>query len=231
MIRLRIPAVSQRTFDAVFGYVYTGLAVNLGLVVANAPLAAALVLVRDPLASWPFLLLLSPTLAPALAAAFAAFGALADGSTSPFAAFWRGWTRTFRSAGIVGLALATLTIVVALDLVWLAGSAYGALLAPILVMVLVVALATGLTVLVAVAEQVNASLAAVVRASLFLAVRGAPLSALSLAALVTAGAAVLAQPVLGALLAVSPLLYLAYTNTRVTLVRTAGLPGQRAPIP
>ncbi|MGR6919851.1 DUF624 domain-containing protein [[Actinomadura] parvosata] len=225
---IRIPTISQRTFDAIFGYIYTGLAVNLSLLLANAPLAAALLLTRDPLASWPFLLLLSPTIAPALTAAFASFRTLADGSAAPFAAFWRGWLRTFRPAGIVGGALAALAIVVALDLVWLAGTAYGALLAPILLTVLAAALATGLTVLVGIAERPDANLATVARASLYPAVRNAPLSLLSLAALITAAAAVLAQPVLGALLAVSPLLYLAYANTKVTLART-GLPAEGRP--
>jgi hypothetical protein len=48
-------------------------------------------------------------------------------ANAPLAAFWRGWLRTFRPAGVIGVTLAALAIVVALDRVWLAGTAYGAL--------------------------------------------------------------------------------------------------------
>ncbi|WP_022882804.1 DUF624 domain-containing protein [Gryllotalpicola ginsengisoli] len=223
MARFQLPAVGQGVFDSVFGYVYTGLAVNLSLVAANFPLAAALVLVRDPLAAWPFLLLLSLTVAPSLAAAFAAFRALADGGTAPFGAFWRGWLRTLRPAFLVGLGVGALALVIGLDLATTAGTPVGALLAPVLLVVLAVVCAAAAITLAVVCERVaegtDASLGAAAKASVYLAVRHAPLSALTLVVLGAAAAAVLAQPVFGALLAVSPLLYLAWANSRYALLR------------
>jgi uncharacterized membrane protein YesL len=216
MPQLKLPSLGQPGFDLVFGYAYTGLAANLCLAAANAPLAIALVVVRDPGEAWPFFLLLSLTLAPSLAGAFAAFEAANGGGTAPFREFWRGWRRSLRPALAVGLAVGALVLVVGLDLATTAGSPVGALITPVLVLVAALAVAAGVLALTALATGPS-GLRALAQASVYLAVRRWPLSLLSLAALVCAAVFALAQPTLGVLLGASPLLFVAFSNARASL--------------
>ena len=218
--RIKLPSLSQPGFDLVFGYVYTGLAVNLSLVVANAPLTLALMLVRDPAEAWPFFLMLSPTLAPSLAAAFAAFEASNDGETSPFGTFWRAWRRCFRPAIVVGIGACLVTLLVGVDLAATAARPVGALLAPVLLCVCAFAVAVTVLALtgLATAEQgARMSIVALLKASVYLVARRWVLSLVTLAALAGICAFVLAQPVLGPLLGVAPLLFIAFSNARATL--------------
>lgn len=212
----KLPTLSQPGFDLVFGYVYTGLAVNLSIAVANLPLTLGLVLVREPAAAWPFFLLLSLTLAPSLVGAFAAFEEFNRGETKPFRAFWRAWRGTWRRASLLGLALGVVVLVVGLDLAMSAGTAFGSLLAPMVALIAALAVAVTTLALVGFATQ-DAAPAALLKASAYLAVRRWPLSLLSLAALGAAIVFVLAQPVLGALLGVAPLLFVVFSNARATL--------------
>jgi len=226
MPQLKLPSMSSHGFELVFGYLYTGLAVNVSMVIANAPLAAAVLLVRDPASAWPFFLLLSPTLAPSLAGAFGAFEAHAFGDgggvPAPFAAFWRAWLRSVRPALAVGVALGALLLLVGLDLSGTAGTAAGALVAPVLLLAAALGVAVALLVLTGLAlrpadDAASLSLGALVKASVYLALRRAPISLLSLAAVAGACVFVLAQPVLGAMLGVAPLLFVAFGNSRATL--------------
>jgi len=213
---VKLPTLSRPGFDLVFGYVYTGLAVNLSVAVANLPLGVGLALARDPAEAWPFFLLLSLTLAPSLVGAFAAFEEFNLGETTPFRAFWRAWRRSWRRASLLGLALGALVLVVGLDLATTAGTALGSLLAPIVALVAALAVASTVLALVGFAV-VDAAPAALLKASAYLAVRRWPLTLLSLAALAAAIVLVLAQPVLGALLGVAPLLFVVFSNARATL--------------
>ncbi|AYG02295.1 hypothetical protein [Gryllotalpicola protaetiae] len=216
MPALKLPTLSQPSFDLVFGYVYTGLAVNLCLAAANAPLAVGLLLVGNPLSAWPFFLLLSLTLAPSAAAAFAAFEAANAGGASPFAAFWRGWRRTAKPAFMVGAALGALVLLVGMDLATTAGTPAGALFAPVLLLAAALGVAVAVLVLTGLATT-DVRLGALAKASVFIALRRAPLSLLSLAAVAGACVFVLAQPVLGALLGAAPLLFIVFSNARASL--------------
>ena len=216
----RFPGLSQPGFDLVFGYVYTGLAVNICMAVANAPLMLALVLVRDPAQAWPFFLLISPTVAPSIAAAFAAFEASNAGGTSPFREFWRGWRRCLRPALVVGLATAALALLVGVDLAATAARPAGALLAPVLLVVLAFAIVSAVLVLTGIATRdaaATVSVRALAKASVYLVARRWALGLLTLGTLVGACAFVLAQPVFGPLLGVAPLLFIAFSNARATL--------------
>ena len=67
------PRPGFETFGSIFGFIYTFLAGNVLLALANAPLVLCLALVADPVAAWPFFLALSVTVPPSLAGLFAAF--------------------------------------------------------------------------------------------------------------------------------------------------------------
>ncbi|MCL2516238.1 MAG: hypothetical protein FWD85_03390 [Microbacteriaceae bacterium] len=225
---VKLPTLSQPGFDLVFGYVYTGLAVNLSMALANLPLAVSLALVRQPGAAWPFFVVLSLTLAPSLVGAFTAFDAMNAGDTRPFRAFWLGWRRGMKRAGLLGLALDGLVLVVGLDLASTAGAPVGAALVPVLVAVVAVAVAVVVLALAGFAAGgvgADAPTAALLKASVYLAIRRWPLTLLSLAALTAAVAFVLAQPVLGTLLGVAPLLFVVFSNARATLAPLAHAAG------
>jgi hypothetical protein len=232
MPQLKLPTLSQPAFDLVFGYVYTGLAVNACMVLANAPLALAVALVRDPGAAWPFLLLLSVTLAPSVAAAFTAFEAANAGGVAPFAAFWRGWRRCLKPALATGLPFGALLLLIGLDLNASAGTAFGALMLPALLLVAALAVSVAVLALAGVATT-DSSPAALAKESVFIALRRAPLSLLTLAALAGACVFVLAQPVLGALLGAAPLLFIAFSNASAALALSAaaGSPAPGTPPP
>ena len=106
------------TFGSIFGFIYTFLAGNVLLAVANAPLVLCLALVADPAAAWPFFLALSVTVAPSLAGIFAAFRALNDdgGAVKPVAAFLRGYKRSFRRAAPLGLGSGGVLLFLGVDL-------------------------------------------------------------------------------------------------------------------
>lgn len=216
MSQAKLPTLSNRSFDLVFGYVYTGLAVNLCLAVANLPLLAGLVLVKNPAVAWPFFVVISATLAPSVVGAFAAFEAANAGETSPFRDFWLGWRRGLRRSALVGATLVALELVIGLDLAVTAGRSIGALLMPPLVAVLLVAVVVA-TVLLAAVSRSDVPVAALARTCLFLAIRRWPLSLLTLACLGGAAAFALAQPFVGTLLGAAPLLFVAFSNCRVTL--------------
>ena len=218
MPQAKLPTLSRQTFDLIFSYAYTGLAVNLCLGAANLPLLAGIALVPDPAAAWPFFVLVSVTIAPSIVGAFAAFDAANAGETTPFRDFWRAWRGGLKRSAVVGCTLVALELAIGFDLMIVAGSPIGALLTPIVIVVLLLALATSTLVLAAISNT-DASLARQVRASVFLVIRCWPLSLLTLAALGGTVALVLAQPLLGMLLGVSPLLFIAFSNCRVALAR------------
>jgi hypothetical protein len=60
----RIPSPGFETFGGIFGFVYTFLAGNVLMALANAPLVLCLALVADPIAAWPFFLALCVTVPP-----------------------------------------------------------------------------------------------------------------------------------------------------------------------
>ncbi|MEV5500849.1 hypothetical protein AB0M50_36180 [Nonomuraea fuscirosea] len=213
--RLLRPA-RQRTYERIFDTVYAGLVTNVLLAVACLPLLAALAIVRDPLASWPFFALLSLPCGPALAGAFGCFDALGSGSTGMARAFWSSYRRAAPRALAVWAAGAAAVGVLAVDAVAVAGTAWGPALVPFfctaaaLVMSLTFALLT-------LAADPGTRLRSLLRPCLFLVARRWYLSAATLVVLALALLVVLAKPALGVLLLAAPLLYAAWATTRYVL--------------
>ncbi|TDD56233.1 hypothetical protein E1286_02640 [Nonomuraea terrae] len=203
----------QETYERVFSTVYVGLMTNVLLAVACAPLLAALAMVRDPLASWPFFAVLSLVCAPALAGAFGCFAALGAGSTDVLRAFWGGYRRAAgRSLLIWAAGVAAVTVLV-LDAAVLWPTAWGPALVPFFCTAagLVVAVAFALLTL---AAETSVRLRALVRPCLYLVARRWYLAVADVVVLGLAVAAVLTRPVLGVLVLCSPLLYAAWATTR-----------------
>ncbi|MGI5270162.1 hypothetical protein ACQEUU_13500 [Nonomuraea sp. CA-218870] len=207
----------QETYEKVFGAVYVGLMTNVLLALSCAPLLAALAVVRDPPASWPFFAALSTVCAPALAGAFRCFALLGEGSTAVFPAFWTGYRRAGTRAAGAWLAGAAAVSVLAVDAAVVAGTPWGPALVPFFATGAALAVAVTVAVLVVVAESPR-RVRDLVRPCLYLVTRRWYLTAPTLAVLALAAAAVLLKPVLGLLLALAPLLYAVWATTRYVVL-------------
>jgi uncharacterized membrane protein YesL len=203
------------TFGSIFGFVYTFLAVNFLLAAANAPLLLGLALVADPVAAWPFFLVLSVTVAPSVAAAFFAFQSLkeADGAAvRPVAAFLRGYRESFRRVAPAGMAAVAAIGLLGVDLAIVQVMPAAAVLVPLIALALTAVVCVSVTVLAGVVLLPHARTLAILKASLYLAVQRWYLSLAALVLLGIVAAAVLVQPVIGVALVPAPLLFVVWSN-------------------
>ncbi|MEV0388545.1 hypothetical protein [Nonomuraea sp. NPDC050643] len=205
--RLLRPA-RQETYEQVFATVYVALMTNVLLAIACAPLLAALAIVRDPLASWPFFAVLSLPCGPALAGAFGCFEALNRGSTSVLRAFWGAYRRAAPRALAVWAAGAAVVSVLAVDAVTVARTAWGPALVPFFCTAAALVMSLTFALLTSIDERPRTP------AVLFLVARRWYLSAAVLVVLGLVVAVILVKPVLGLLVLASPLLYAAWATTR-----------------
>ncbi|OYO10740.1 hypothetical protein CGZ94_17360 [Enemella evansiae] len=216
-----LPELGQGAYESIFGHVYAFLAVNLMLAVANLPLLLFAFAAVDPTTAWPIAAVLALTAAPSITGAMGVFQALKHGSTTPVRDFWQSWARHLTRATVIGIATLAVVGICVADLRFLAGSAAGALTTPLFCVIALTALATGFTALVVAALHPGLGLRQLVLMALYLSVRYWPVALVNIVCLAAVSAAVLAQPVIGALLAPSILLFVAWSNTHFVLVRTA----------
>lgn len=213
----RRPLIGPETYELVFGTVYTGLMTNLLLAVVCLPLVL-LVALTDPAETWPYVALLAPLLGPALAAAFAVFGAFSsNGSTEVVRTFARAWRR-YVGRGLAIGALATGAVVVAaVDVAFFWGRAAGAVAIPVLVSLALGAVLTAVLALAAVPDLPGARLREVLLAAVVLGARRWYLSAGALLVLGLLVSVVAARPMVGLGFAAAPLLYAIWGICRFTL--------------
>lgn len=209
---------AQATYDRVFGVVYVGLVANVQFALAIAPLLAALAVVRDPLASWPFFAVLSCLCAPALAGVFGCFAALdEDGSPVVLRPFWGAYRRAGGRAVAVWVLGTGLAGVLVADAVVLARTAWGPALVPLFATSAVLvgaAVIAVVTVLAARPAGAAPRLRGLLWPCLAVVARRWYLAVANVALLGLATAVVLLQPVVGLLVALAPLLYVVWANTR-----------------
>jgi uncharacterized membrane protein YesL len=210
----RIPSPGFETFGGIFGFVYTFLAGNVLMALANAPLVLCLALVADPVAAWPFFLALSVTVPPSLAGLFAAFQALNDDGTAvkPVASFLRGYRRGFRRTAPAGLAAVAALLFLGVDLAIVQSLPAGAVLVPIIVVAAAVVVSVAVLSVAGAVLLPDARLKSLVKASLYLCVQRWYLSLVMLVLLGIIASAALLQPVLGVALAPAPLLFVVWSN-------------------
>jgi uncharacterized membrane protein YesL len=231
--------IKHETYSAIFHIVYRALATNALLLIGCAPVVVGLV-VTDPTRSWPLLALVAPLCAPAVVAAFAVLSTASSvdlvrvvGTTrssrakgQPFAQdrregvvreFGRVWVASWKRATALGAMATAALVVLGVDIAWAFGRPVGAVMIPVLVTLMVLVVATGLHVLVALAERPTARLRDLLRCSVFLAVRRWYLTVLSLIVLALLAALFATRPALAVGLAASPLLYVVWANSRFSL--------------
>ncbi|WP_253951514.1 DUF624 domain-containing protein [Paenarthrobacter sp. CM16] len=206
------------TFGSIFGFIYTFLAGNALLAVANAPLVLSLSLVADPAAAWPFFLTLSVTIAPSLAGIFAAFKALNDdgGAVKPVSAFLRGYKRSFAKSAVLGVGAVAMLMFLGVDLAVIQNNAStlpgAALLVPLIVVAAAVTVTLSVTAIAGVVLLPEAKLKSILKASLYLVAQRWYLSLAMLILLGIIVSAAVMQPVLGIALAPAPLLFVIWSN-------------------
>ncbi|WP_314323325.1 DUF624 domain-containing protein [Paenarthrobacter ilicis] len=214
----RIPSPGFEAFGSIFGFIYTFLAGNVLMALANAPLVLSLALVADPAAAWPFFLALSVTVAPSLAGIFAAFKALNDdgGAVKPVAAFLRGYKRSFGKAALLGVGAVALLMFLGVDLAVVQNQAIpgAAVLVPLIVVAAAVTVGLTVTAIAGVVLLPEAKLKNLLKASLYLVVQRWYLSAAMLILLGIIVSAAVMQPVLGVALAPAPLLFVIWSNAQ-----------------
>lgn len=209
--------VRHDTWHAIFDGVFVALAANLLLVLGCLPLVAAL-FTTDATRSWPLYALLAPACAPGVCGVFAVMSAYSTGrSTAVLRTFGRAWRATARKAALWAAAVSAVLVVLGVDARWAWGHRVGALALPLLAMLGLLTVATGLLGLVTIAERPGARLRDVARACVYLAVRRWYLTAMSLLVLALLGQLATARPALALGLAAAPLLYVAWANSRFSL--------------
>jgi uncharacterized membrane protein YesL len=212
----RLSSLGFETFGSIFGFIYTFLAGNVLMAVANAPLVLCLALVADPIGAWPFFMALSVTVPPSLAALLTAFKDLKDladgGAVKPAASFLRGYKRSFRRAAPLGLAAVAALLFLGVDLVIVQSMPAAAVLVPLIVVAAAVTCCLAVTAIAGIVLLPDASLRSLLKASLYLSIQRWYLSFAILVLLGIIAAAALLQPVLGVALAPAPLLFVVWSN-------------------
>lgn len=208
--------ISHDMYAGVFNVVYLGVITNALLLLTCLPMVVLLV-TTDPMHSWPLLAAAAPLCAPGIAAAFRVFREQAAGGNAPARAFWTGLRATWRKALAIGFLVTAVLLVVVVDLRMVAEATIGMLVGPVLFVLGLLALATTLLALVALAEEPTARLRDIVKAAAVLGTRRWYLTAVSLGALAAQVWLFASMPAIAMGITASAALYLAWANSRYSL--------------
>ncbi|MCW4457128.1 DUF624 domain-containing protein [Microbacterium sp. MPKO10] len=209
----RIP----RSFYAtLFGTAFLVMGVNALVAALSLPFLVVL-MTTDPSLSWPLLAVTAPLCAPALTAAFAVFRQHKEGETQVVTPFFRALRATWRRSLIIGGLVSAAVVVAVADVFVLAPTRFGMAVAPVLIVIALLALATGTVALVATSEAATASLRQVLLVSVTLAVRRWYLTLASLAVVAIQAGIVVAAPAWGIGLTSAACLYVVWAGSRYTV--------------
>lgn len=191
----------------------TAVIVNLMLAATASPLILLLVF-TNPLATWPLVALAAVVATPGLTGAFTTFRG-ADGH--PFRTFVRGYRATWTRATRLGAGLVIACAVVVVDARFFADGPVAQAAMVVLAVVAALAAGTGLLALAAIAEEPTLRLRDAVRGAAWNAVRYWYLTLVSLAVLVVFAVLFVNVPLLAISAGASPMLYIAWANSRFSL--------------
>ena len=223
--------VSNDAFSNIFQMVYTALMVNVALIIANLPLAFMFVVVKDPLAAWPFFLILSATVPPSVTGAFGAFRAMKDDSdVGPISAFLHSYRRNAVRALVTGAASRALIAIVLIDFAWATQNELAPLMGPLLIVIAALAVAVETTALAGFTLNENVNAWTLVKAAIYVAMRRWYFSLVAVALVLLIAVAALVQPILGMVLAPSMLLFLIWSNAQFSYDRLVAATTERAAI-
>jgi uncharacterized membrane protein YesL len=211
-----VKRVTHDTWASILGVLYLGLMVNLLVLVTASPLVVLLI-ITDPMRSWPLLAAAAVTAVPALTAAFGAFRAHDEDETQVVRAFLRALRATWRKALRLGALAVAVTVVLMVDVRMLSDTAASVVVVPLLLLLAVLTAVVGMLSAVALAEVPAARLRDVLRASIYLGVRRWGWQVLSLAVLAVQLAVFTTMPAIAIGLTAAPALYVVWANGRYCL--------------
>lgn len=210
--------VAYGSWDVIWSHVHRVLVVNLGLAVANLPLLAALQATHQPWRHPLVFLLLSMSIGPSLAAAFAYLGREAEDDRAPVADYFRAYRRLFPRAMAMWAPFTLLAGTAAADAVLLRDTTAGLAFVPALAVLALVAGNAGIVAMAHLAgdDSVRAGRRAAV-AALYALTRRWALAAMNLGLLALAAVLINQGPLMG--LAVLPgcVLFVLWRNTAAML--------------
>ena len=216
-MRAQTQSTSRVPYEAIFSTVYAGLRINLCLLAAVSPLLVALALCGSPLSAWPFFVALSVLCGPAVAAAFAVFGDVAEDSQHLVRRFWSAYRTGFVCSLATAGVAAGAVIVLGVDLRMAVGTRFGAV-TPLLAVVIGLVVVVTTSVLAA-ARRLSRREVVVVA---YLSLRKWYLSLANVVVLGVLLAAVGAKPAVGLFLLPAPVLYVVWANARHVLSPLTG---------
>ena len=187
--------------------------VNLLLGVTASPLIVLLVF-TNAFETWLLVALAAVVATPGVTAAFTAFR---DADGRPFRAFLRGYRATWTRAIRIGFGLVAACAVVVVDAQFFANGPFAQAAMVVLAVVALLVGGTGLLALTAIAEQPSVRLRDAVRHAAWGSVRSWYLTLVSLAALVVFAVLFVNLPLLAISAGASPILYVAWANSRFSL--------------
>ncbi|GGO66573.1 hypothetical protein GCM10010910_26330 [Microbacterium nanhaiense] len=209
----RIP---HSVYSTLFGVVHLALGINVSLALVALPFLVLLV-TTDPSLSWPLLALAAVPAGMGIAAAFGTFREHADGEPSVFRTFFRQLARHWKASLALSSLVVAIVVVAAVDVFVLVPTGPGAIVAPLLVTVALLAVATGIVGFVAITEDPRARFRDVVRVSLLIAVRRWPFTLASFAVIGVQAAVITQAPALGIGLTSAACLYVVWAGSRYSL--------------
>jgi len=209
----RIP---HSVYSTLFGVVHLALGINFSLALVALPFLVLLV-TTDPSLAWPALALAAVPAGMGIASAFGTFRAHADGEPSVFRTFFRQLGRTWKQSLALSALVVAIVVVAAVDVFVLVPTGPGAVAAPLLVIVALLALATGIVGFAAIAEDPHARIRDVLRISLLIAVRRWPFTLASFVVIGVQAAVITQAPALGIGLTAAACLYVVWAGSRYSL--------------
>jgi len=209
----RIP---HSVYSTLFGVVHLALGINASLALVALPFLVFLV-TTDPSLSWPLLAVAAVPAGMGIAAAFGTFRAHADGESSVIRTFFRQLARHWKASLAISAIVVAIVVVAAVDVFVLVPTGPGAIAAPLLVIIALLAIATGIVGFAAMTEDPQARIRDVLRVSLLMAVRGWPFTLASFAVIGVQAAVITQAPALGIGLTAAACLYVVWAGSRYCL--------------
>ncbi|TDO51405.1 putative membrane protein YesL [Kribbella sp. VKM Ac-2527] len=207
--------VRADAWDLIWSFVHRTLVINLGLAIGGVPLFFALATVAQPWRYPVFFAVLAVPLGPSVAAAFAYLA----GEDPSLPVLFRAYRVLAVRAVLLWAAVVGLIGILVADIRLLYDAMPGAAVVPLLAVLVVLTLATGLALLVLSATKPELPLRAALRLAVYAAVRTWALSVLSLVVLVAAVVIVSQVPPAGLATVPGCALWVVFTNTKLQLSR------------
>ncbi|HKS44435.1 MAG TPA: YesL family protein [Amycolatopsis sp.] len=208
--RLRLN-VGHDSWDLIWSHVHRVLVANFGLAVTNLPLLLALAVEHRPWRYPAFFGLLCLGTGPSLAAVFAYFRRAALDERPPVIELFRAYRRLFTRALLSWFPFVLLVAVATTDLLFLWKTALGPRLVPLLAVVVLIALSSGVVAMAGLAENPHVSRRTLL-AALYASVRCWLLGLVNLVLLAVAMVIVNQAPLLGVAVVPGCVLFAVWRN-------------------